>query len=370
MPTLESLLAGRNTTRLVQNVKSGLPFVLPVSFLTPTDPMVPGHTFEYPLVTGSRALATIVSQDSPAHRIGHQGVSFQSANMLRSFESQAFNANKLRNLVQVESQQVRDQMGRAFVERNVLDFKQRQMNLVQTAAASMLLRFALHFNEKGALLTSSSGAVVSIDPGIPAGQLNQLNILGGGAIIDNSWAVTSTDIIGDIDEIKRQMLKLGGWQMRYAFHGKNIPAYIGANTVAKEYIDRTPALASQRFTGANVIPDGFQDLTWINASNMYYIDADGSPQDMLGGDEIVFCPEPSPEWWKLAYGSEMIPTDLGRVGGDATDMLGNLTEVFGSFVYSVMNMSPGPIGLEMFHGINFLPLIAATKAVCKADVTP
>ena len=368
MATLESLLAGRNMSRLVQNVKSGLPFTLPVSFLTPTDPMIPGHTFEYPQVNGSRRLALLVSQGSPARRQGHQGVTYKSVNMLRTFESQVFNANKLRNLVEVENPQQRDAMGRSFVERNIMDFKKAQMNLVQTTAAVMLLKFSLHANEQGELLTSSSGAVISIDPGIPAGQQSQLDILGSGSIIDASWSVAGTDIIGHLAELKRQMLKLGGWTMRFAFHGKNIPKYIGSNTVAKEYIDQTPALATQRFTGANMVPNGFQDLTWVNCSDMYYIDADGTTQQILGDDDVVFTPEPSSDWWRMAHGSEMVPTGIAQVGSDAQAMLGNLSEVFGSFSYAAM--SHNPVSIEFLHGLNYVPVIAATNSVCKADVTP
>ena len=222
MATLEQLFAGRNLTKLVQGIKPGLPRRIPEEFFRVTDE-AQGHVFEWFEVNGNRDMALIVSQDSPAHRVGHPDASAKSATMLRTFESQQFLANKLRNLIDPTSnEQRRDERGRQFVTRSSEWFKRRQENLVQTAAQVMLLQFALHFNEKGELLTSSSGATVSIDPAIPAGQLNQLDILGSGDIIDASWGTAGTNIIGQLASIKDQMLQSKGWQITEAFYGANI----------------------------------------------------------------------------------------------------------------------------------------------------
>src|SRR5690606_17528177 len=114
--------------------------------------------------------------------------------------------------------------------------------------------------------------------------------------------------------IKRQMLKLGGWQITGALYGKNIPTYIAKNDVAKEYINNTPALATQRFDGANLIPQGFQDLNWTPMGDAFYIDADGNPQQILGDDEIVFYPDIDSTWWRLFNGSEMVPAGTLQIG--------------------------------------------------------
>ena len=368
MATLEELFAGRNLTKMVQGIKPGLPRRIPDAFFAVTD-SVPGHVFEWLEFNGQRDLALIVAQDSPAHRIGHPDAVSKSATMLRSFESQVFTANKLRNLIDPNSvSNQRDAMGRQFVMRSSEWFKQRQENLVQTAAQVMLLDFSLHFNERGEILTSSSGATVSIDIGIPAGQINQLDILGSGAIIGTNWATNSTDIIGDLAAIRDQMLQLGGWNITEAFYGANIAEYIASNDAAKEYIRRTPALATQAFLRANKVPDGFQNLNWHDVHDAFYIDASGTVQTIIGDDEIVFTPPPGPEWWKYAQGTEMVPNGLGLVGTDAGDLLGDLSEVQGSFSYAKMGMNP--VSIEQFAGLNWLPLIVATRAVCRADVTP
>lgn len=57
---------------------------------------------------------------------------------------------------------------------------------------------------------TSSGAYQTIDWQIPSGNLAQLNMLGGGSIIDASWATTSTDIPAHLDEINAAMVNLTG----------------------------------------------------------------------------------------------------------------------------------------------------------------
>lgn len=368
MASLESLIAGRNLSKLVEGVKSGLPRRMPEAFFQRTDEFS-GHTAEWYETDGNRDVATIVSQDSPAQRIGHQNLKSRSATMLRSFESQRFNANKLRNLIDPTTPDARrDEMGKAFVTRNAEWFKKRQENLIQSAIQMMALKFALYFDAAGNLLPSSSGATVSVDPAIPAGQLTTLDILGSGAILGTSWATDSTDIMGNLFDIRDQMRQLGGWEMKYAFHGKNVPKFIGANAVAKEYINQTPALATQRYTGNQIVPNGFCDYIWVNVGDAFFIDSGGTVRKMIDDDDIVFTPEPSAEWWKNMVGSEMVPNGTLNIGQTVEEVLGDLTEVYGSFAYAAREHNP--VSIDLFSGINFLPVIAATKAVCRGHTTP
>lgn len=368
MATLEELFAGRNLTAMVQGIKPGLPLAIPPEFMSPTD-RVPGHTFEWLEVDGNRDMATIVSQDSPAKRVGLRGYRRKSATMLRSFEAQTFTLNKLRNLLTQDGRGVRDEMGRAFVTEQTTEFKRRLSNLVQNTAQVMFFTWELHFNEKGELLTSSSGATTSITVSVPAGQKNQLDILGGGAIIGASWATATTDIPGQLESIRQQMLELGGWMITEAYYGKNIAKYIAANDYAKTLIQQTPSLATQVFANANRVPTGFMEFNWRYAGHLYYVDAGGTVRRPVGDDEIIFTPAPSDRsWWKLAVGSEMVPSGVIPVGADASAMLSNVQEVFGEFSYATL--STNPLSIEQFVGHNFLPLVTATKAVCRADVTP
>lgn len=365
MATFEDIFSGRNLTRTVQNTKSGVVRRVPDQFFLPTD-RHSGRSAEWLQVDGNRQLAEIVAYGSPAKRVGHQGVTQRSARMLHTFESQQFQAEKLLNLLSDSGE--RQRMGEQEVARQTKWFKDRIMNLVNASVQFMLLNGKLHFNEKGQLLPTASGAVVTVDAGIPAGQLNQLDILGDGAIIGASWATDTTDIIAHLYNVKYQMMALGGWEITTAYYGKNIPKYIAANTVAKEYIQRTPELAAQAYKQSNKVPDGFQELNWVPAGDLFYIDASGSVQKMLGDDEIAFTPDYGEDWWYHGHGSFAVPRGMVRMGADASDMLSDLEEVIGMFSYAAGQHNPPTV--EQFAGHTFLPVLRATKAWCKADVTP
>jgi len=87
---------------------------------------------------------------------------------------------------------------------------------------------------------------------------------------------------------------------------------------------------------------------------------------MIGADDIVFCPDPSTEWWKVFTGSQAVPQGVANYGSDALSMTGDLQEVFGMFGYAAM--SHNPVAIEQFAGNNWLHAIAAKYAWCKATV--
>ncbi len=366
MPMTQELLSGRNLTKMVQEIKSGLPLAVPEAALNPTD-MVSGNTFEYLKVDGNRDLARIIARGSPARRVSHQGVSLQNVTMLDTSESQAFNGDSLLNLVDMEAPEQKQLKGEQEIARQTTFFKKRQVNLLQVSVQHMMFNFAIHVDEGGNILPNSTGAMVSADAGIPDGQLTQLDILGAGDIIDASWATAATDIVTQIFNIVQGMLHLGGWQITEAYYGKNIPGYIFGNDTAKEWINRNPTLSAQAFA-RNEVPAGFQSLNWHNAANAFYIDAAGTVQTFVGDDEITFTPTISDDWWRFAYGSNLIPTGAMSRGADANDMLKQLEEVIGPYSYA--EMLTNPVRIEQYAGVTWMPMIASTKAVCKGDVTP
>jgi hypothetical protein len=363
---LEQLLAGRNLSAMVEGVKGGLPRRIPDAFFQRTDSS-DGNTAEWIEVDGNRQMARIVAEGSPARRVGHRGGKLRTVKMLRTFESQNFTGDRLKNLIDPQ-RRTRDNKGRRYVREQSQWFRQRFDNLIQATVQNMLLNFELHYDEDGSLLTSGSGALVSIDPAVPAGHQNQLDILGDGDIIDASWATTSTDIVAQLDAIKEAMLKDGGWPVVHAFYGKNIPGYVFANDAASKWISGDPALAREATRSPNSVPTGFQDIQWHKASDAFFVDASGDAQQLLGDDEIVFTPEPSPEWWGYFEGTEMVPAGPVQKRDNAEQALADLTEVTGFFSYAEVNFNPPEI--VQYAGLNFLPVIKAPKAVAKADVTP
>jgi hypothetical protein len=364
MATLESIFGGKNLTDMVQGVKSDIPLSVPEAALQPTD-LLSGRTATWPVIESNRAIAEIVAYGSPAKRVGLQGVKEASATMLHSFESQSYDPNKLINLISTDGQ--KQQMGREWLAMQTKEFKQRIVRLIQQTVQAMLLSGKIYFNEKGQLLPSDSGAITTVDAGIAAGHLNQLDILGSGSIISASWATASTDIVTQLLTIQEQMLQDGGWLVTECYYGKNIPKYIFANNTAKEWINNNETLSRQAFA-ANRVPEGFQGFNWHYAGNAYWIDAGGTVRKHVGDDEIVFMPTIDKTWYRMFHGSVAVPTGVLGPGQSLDQIVGSIMEAYGIFSYAAG--SHNPVSIEQFVGATFLPVIVAKKAWAKADVTP
>ena len=366
--SFDQMFSAPNLTGLFMQTRSGLPIRVDNRFLQPTNDLA-GPTAQWFRRDGTRTVALAVPYGSPAHRRNHKATDVMVAKMVHSLESQVYDPAILVHLLDPETNAV-DEQGEKYVTWQTQQFKVNQVNLVQTACQMMLLNGYIYFDSQGRLLPNSSGADITIDPGIPAGQRGQLDILGSGAIIDASWATSGTDIIGQLFEIKRQMLKLGNWEMTTIYYGKNIAKYIANNAEASEYIKRTPTLAQQRYDGSQVVPDGFQGFKWVSAGDLYFDDETGTPQQFFGDDQITITPDYETTWWQHFSGSFPVPQSVGISGDDATTALRNIKQQQGMFSYAKVNNEGGVTNLEHYFGNTFLPMIVSTKAWCTADVVP
>lgn len=365
MPTLSQVLGGKNATGVIQGIKSGIPTVVPEAFLRQSSRTVHGKLISWFEVDGRRETARLVQYGSPAKRRELQGVTERSATALHTFEKQPMNALELLRLINPATGEL-DPMGVSEVQRQTREFKALFSNLRIAAVQFALCKGVIHFDAEGNLLPSSSGAAVSVDFNIPAGNKAQLDVFGGGDIIDASWATGSTKIIQHIKEIKKASLKKTGYAIKHAFYGSNIPSYLANNTEAKEYLVRNPQ-ANQTFIDSGEVPAGLGGLTWHPLDEAFYVDADGTVQPMIGDDEIAFVPEPSEDWYELIPGSYAVPTTVD-IAGDANSALSSLTEQYGMFSYGKVTHDPPSI--EQYAGDTFLPLIKVPGAVFLADTTP
>jgi hypothetical protein len=162
---------------------------------------------------------------------------------------------------------------------------------------STLAYGSLYFDAAGHLKTTSQsgsgGSDVSF--GIPAGNLNQLNVDGSGNLISASWATGSTDIVGQITRLKVAARKLTGYPLKHVFYGSNILGYLLGNEAIADMLSSDSDLAGA--ISRREIPDGFLGLTWHPAYEAFYVDEAGAVQGFFAADACVFTPEPSSDWW-------------------------------------------------------------------------
>ena len=361
---IDQVLDTTNLIGMIQDVIGAIPGdLLPTAFMTSGD-SIEGTTGTYDHISSNRKSAIINQSGSPAQKVNLKGVSKRPITLIHSFEEQSHSAATLIGLRNegTAGQQAR---GEQTVARQVKDFGSRFSNLRLSTVYSTLSKGAIYVDSAGGLLSSASGAAYTIDFSVPAGNQNQLNVNGDGAVIGASWATAATDIAGQIIELKARARKFTGYGVKHAFYGPNIPNYLLKNTTAKAAIAGSPRLSEQ--VALAEIPNGLFGLEWHPVNQAFFEQENGNQFDWFGGDQVTFTPDPSIEWWDILEGSEWIPGSL-NLSSDASAALANLIEVTGGFSYA--EMTTNPAGIRHFAGDNFSPVLKVAKAIFLANVIP
>lgn len=363
--TLQQVLGGRNLSGVIQGIKTGVPRMLPPA-LYGLIRKVEGDYATYRKVNGTRKMARVVQYGSPSRARTMTGVSEIPVKLLHTLENIQFKPHVLVNLESSDGQ--RQRLGESEVLRETQEFNMLFDNLRASAlvsAFSLATAGKIHFDSEGNLLPTSSGAAFSVDYSIPAGNQNQLDVFGAGAIISASWATSTTDIIGHIEALKAAAVKKTGYPLMHALYGKNILKYLLGNDLAKALINNHWQQAATASRG--LIPQGFCDLQWWPVQQAFMEAEDGTQTDWFGADHITFMPDPDPTWFETLEGSYPVPTTVDITAG-ASEALASVNMVNGKFAYG--QITTDPVGLKEIAGDTFLPVIKVPGAVFLADVTP
>lgn len=362
---VRSILAGRNLTGVIQAIKPGLPEdCLPSELFDSSPSVVEGDSGTYYKVNGSRKTAKLSMYGSPSRRRTLSGVTEQPVKLAHYTENVEIKAATLVNLESEDGS--RQRLGESEVARQVEEVRQIMDNTRVAMLASAILSGYLYADGDGNILPSSSGATLTVDYGVPAGNRNQLDVFGAGAIISASWGTAGTSIVKQIQLLKKAARKKTGYPVEIALYGENILDYFLNNTQLKEIINRNPGYQAAFSQGE--IPDGFLGLDWYPAYQFFYDDKDGTLQSILGADGIVFMPRPDVTWFEWKEGTYPIPSEVGIAGKDLSAALASVRLAQGMFAYG--KLTDDPVGVTMVYGDTVLPIIKVPNAIFIADVTP
>lgn len=358
--SLQEILGGRNMTGVINDVVPGIPNYLPPAFLTATDKIV-GNKATYFKARGERGNAKQTSYGAPARRVTAKDMAEQGVTLIHTFEEQAINPLTVQGIINPMNEQMQG-VYVGEVDRQTRDFRTRFDNLRLSCTYSALSKGAIWFDSNGNVQTSSSGAAVTIDFSVPANNQNQAN-----STIGTTWATASTDIIANINAIKKTQVQNGRAPLAHAFYGSNIASYIAKNDAAKNLLNGNPALA-QQFYNTGEIPNGFCGLQWHPVYGAYEINSSDAVAEWWGADGITFTPEPNRNWWKFYEGSFLVPRTVDITHADAVAAMSDLDLVYGRFAYGKLNHNPP--GVVQYAGDTFLPLLADGTSIFIVDVTP
>jgi hypothetical protein len=354
--SLQELLAPRNYTGVYEIVSKGVPKVLPDSFYLGTGSRkVIGYQAQYFKITGSRVGANTQSYGTPPDLVQGQNMVQVPVNLLHTIEAYRHNVLALQGLIdpQNEAQQ-------AFylgeIDRQSANFGQRFTTLRTNAVHSAFANGKIWVGSTGQVLTSASGAVNTIDYSV----LSQT--------ASATWASTGTNIIGQIEEKKREQLQRGKAPFKWAIHGKNIANYILSNNTAKELINRTPVLATQAYMNTSTIPNGFAGLNWASSDGAFSVNSAGAVTEWFDGDQITFLPDQDPNWYETMEGSYGVPTQGIAFGNDPVAVARSLQLVYGMFGWCYMDHQHPSV--VQVGGDTFMPIIRDGDSVLRFDTVP
>jgi hypothetical protein len=366
MASVNEILGTATLTPMIQRLRGGVPRTnLDQGFFTNTV-RVEGDigVFNHDNATRANARRTAFGGEARARAL--VGLSQTPTKLIHSFETQRHQPTTYLNLMALDSTE-RQNMGRQEIARQTQRFNDLFDNLRVSALCSALFLQHIYFDGEGNLLHSSSGAVVDIDMGVPAGNKAQLDVLGAGDIIAASWALATTDILGHLDALQAAASQLSGWPVVNAIYGKNIRKYILANTACISLMQSNGTL-TQAMTG-NQIPAGFGGVNrWVSGTHFGFTDIAGTRRTWCGDDQIVFYPEVSREWYELQQGTYPVQNSPMKVYGSAEEAASDMRIVEGKFQFASVSFNPPAI--DQYAGDTFLPVFKNPNVIFSADVTP
>jgi hypothetical protein len=318
---------------------------------------------------GTNKTAKVAQRGSPGRPVTISGISRRPEVLLHSSNSIELKADLLMNLVNGKGdnngQAAQEVFAKTEIARQVRESVVLSTNLRTQALSSLFGLGKIWYDVNGDALASSSNATVTVDPGIPANNLNLLN-----GLITASWATSSTPIVQNLMSVNRQCLVNGKGRtgpIEHAVYGLNIFKYIYDNTEASAYLSRMPG--GQQAFAAGTIPQGFAGIkNWWPGYMGFYNNASDTTVFPFGDDTLALFPEPDPSWYELQEGIQAVPDGAVMQGASLEDVLSNASIKSGMFSYCVPRYNP--LAAEMIFGDNFLPAIHIPEVVFIADVTP
>lgn len=360
--TLDQILGGQNLTGVIQQTSTGVPDVFPASFYASRRP-VDGDTAEYTRVDGSRQTARIAAYGSPSQQRELKDIAKVPVKLIHTVESMLHKPSVLTNLVSFDNPS-QQQLGIAEVTRQTRQFRQLFDNLRVASLTSALFTGTINFDGSGNLLPSTTGAKVTVNYGIPAGNTQQLNALGAGNLLDVTWDNAASDVATQVSALKKAARKLTGYPLAHAFYGQNVLDYLLNNNRVKEMMKFNPPANVQTLAGD--VPAGLFGLQWHPAFEAFFEDATGTAQDLVGGDQVLFTPDPTMDWLEWLEGTYPVPTSVGAITPDAVSAAGNVHLATGMFSYA--QVTSDPVTVKQVAGDTFLPVLKVPKAVFIATV--
>jgi hypothetical protein len=323
-----------------------------------------GRSFAFDVFDHTRKVATARVPGQAASRQKPQKVGTTSGVFPRAAETIALLDEDLLNRRRVGGQlDELDDYGESYLTRQEAYLGQRFANLIEFQTAAML-RGSYTFDEQGDdLLHGFSGGSHTVDFLQPAGNRNQLNMLGAGNILNADWATSTTNIPGHLANVNAAMVQLTGWGLahvvltsagwQHVINNEHVRALGGSANVVYDALQRagagefTAVLKALPWITFHIVDYGLE--VWTGSAEVY--------TRLIEDNHAAFLPDPSPRWVQFLEGSEIVTEGPN----------GPKSEVFGFYPFAYATHDPS--GWELCGVFNGLPALYLPKAIAYGLIT-
>jgi hypothetical protein len=322
-----------------------------------------GRNFSYDIFNTTRKVATgrVPAQSLATTR--PQAVGTRQATFPRAAEKIQLLDEELLNRRPIGGRSAGLDRSEVFVTRQEAYLAQRFANLIEFQTAAML-RGQYSYTTDGDLLRHGfSGGDTTISFGVPAGNLAQLDMLGGGNILDADWANAATDIPKHLHAINAAMIQVTGMGLAHVVltsvgwqkivNNTQVQQQGGSDGPVFQRLERvsggefTATLRGLPWLTFHVVDYGLE--IWTGSSEVF--------TKLVEDDHAAFLPEPSPRWVQYLEGSELVTEGPS----------GPKHERFGFYAYAFATHDPS--GWELCGVLNGIPALYTPQALAYGLIT-
>lgn len=323
-----------------------------------------GRTFSFDVFNATRTVATARNPGQASARIPPQPTGNTQGSFPRAAETISLRDEDLLNQRRIGGplDQLDDE-GEVFITRQEAYLAQRFANLIEFQTAA-LFRGSYSFTSVGDELRHGfSGGEVTVDYKVPAGNRDQLDMLGEGNILDADWDSDSTDIPAHLYAINRAFVRLTGMGLAHVVINSKVWQMLLKNEAIREAGGTAQVVFDTlRRTGAGEFTAVLRAIPWVTFHIVDYglevwTGSAATFTRLIEDDHAAFFPEPSARWVQYIEGSEIVTEGPGGVRAERFG--------FYPFAYAVHD----PSGWELCAVMNGLPALYTPSAIAYGLVT-
>lgn len=362
--SLNDVLSAAQLCGAFETLRSGLPKVLPAGFFAPADQETAANTASYFQYPGQRQVAKLNSYGGSSTAVQMKPIAEVPVVLFHTCENLVIPAHKLLGKISKDSSGSNlliDDKGVQEVARQVKAAVMRVTNLKTALVTQLFVLGDNYFDAAGNLLPSSSGNKTDAASKITAANLGNLTTVLSGSTI---WTNSAADIEDQLIQLQQLSMDNTGYDLRYAVYGRNIVKYITNNAKLTAYLSRN-VQAQQAYIGEAALPP-LGGLTWLPGFKSSFRDQNDATQRIVGDDQVLFLPEPNPDWFGWIDGHAPIVNSIDAVG-DGMAAMSNWSSAKGDYMYAYV--APDPVAIKLIFGTTTIPTVRVPSAVYAVNTT-